>query len=163
MVTTPFQVDPRAVGQQVACCQQSTQILCQIVREWRVQKYQVKLLPVPALQETDGVTFEHGRSFGLEDTCVFAQCGGGSRRAFDESSGRCTARQRFESQGAAARKQIKTMTALDGWRQPVENRLPDSFGGWPQSRHVRDRQKATSPFSRYNTQPSGPVTGFAAA
>ena len=74
--------------------------------------------------------------------------------ALNENRRACAARQGFETESASAGKKIKAFRALYDGRKPVEQCFANSLRGWPKAWLVCDRQKATAPFSGYNTQPS---------
>jgi len=147
-------IDERAGRQQSAFIEESTQFLVATVSERRVEEYDVVgSRGVPLLQEIVPVHLMHSDARCGQEANILAQPRRRCRRILDQVDGFRAPRQRLEPERAGTGKEVQATSALDDRRNPVEQRFPYPCRRRPQSLDIRDRQKAASPLSRYNTQP----------
>ena len=149
-----FQVNVRAIGQQLLLRQSPAAIFEQIGGKRRIQEHEVEFLTVRAVQVFHRVQLQYDRPRGIQGLDIVIQCLDRPRRFFNEHRAFRTTRQSLQTQRAGAGKQVEAASAMNLWRQPVKQRLADPLGAWSQSRNVRNSQQTTAPVSRYNTQPS---------
>jgi hypothetical protein len=91
---------------------------------------------------------------GLELLDVFFQLLCGDPMCFNENGAPRASRERLQTQGSRARVKVEATGPVNPRRQPVEQGLPDPLRSRAQTLDMSDIQKAATPVSGYNTQPS---------
>lgn len=155
-----FQVDmgvrcePAAILQLFTACLQK-----RMKTIGRVEKYHVERLR-RALQIVQRIGLHGQCSMGVQNLDIFAELGDGPRILIDHHRLRRTARQRLETQRAAAGEQIQAAAAGNDVAQPVEQCLAHPVGSGAQALDAGEGELSAAPLSTDDAQLAGFVRGF---
>ncbi len=149
-----FQVNPGTLSQPATLVQKFTQIFEQIGGKWWIKEHDVKGLRF-ALQIYALIHPVYSGARCSPRRGAFPQHRGRVDGSLDEHYFTCAPRKGLKTERPGACKQVEAARSFDDRCKPVKQCFTNPLGCRPQARFICDRQQTTTPFSRYNTQPSG--------